>query len=148
LAAREGTRTLVEHLAEAKDAGRVLHPPVDLALLELPELEPEGHVLVRGHVRVERVVLENHRDVTVLGRELVDHPVADANLARCDRLEPRDHAERRRLPAAGGTDKDRELAVPDAQVELVHGARAVRIDLRQLVELNLRHRRLITILGA
>ena len=47
--------------------GRLLDPPVDLLLVDLAELEAEGQVVVDGHVRVERVALEDHRDVAVLG---------------------------------------------------------------------------------
>jgi hypothetical protein len=37
----------------------------------------EGQVLLDGHVRVERVVLEHHGEVPVLRRQVVDHAVAD-----------------------------------------------------------------------
>ena len=37
-------------------------------LVRLAKLEGEGHVVIHRHVRVERVVLEDHRDVAVLGR--------------------------------------------------------------------------------
>ena len=36
------------------------------------QLQAEGHVVVDAHVRVERVVLEDHRDVAVLRRDVVD----------------------------------------------------------------------------
>ena len=43
----------------------------------LAELEAEGHVLVHRHVGVEGVVLEDHGDVAVFRRDVVDDPVAD-----------------------------------------------------------------------
>ena len=64
------------------DAARALHPA---------QLQPEGHVLERAHVRVERVVLEDHRDVAVLRRELVDDLAVDQDAAAADRLEAGDH---------------------------------------------------------
>ena len=55
---------------------------VDLRFGDLPQLQRERHVLVHRHVRVERVVLEHHRDVAILGRDVVDHALADPDRAR------------------------------------------------------------------
>ena len=55
---------------------------VDLVLRRASQLQPEAHVVVDRHVRVEGVVLEDHRDVAVLGRQVVDDPVADARPRR------------------------------------------------------------------
>ena len=140
LAAGKRPRPLAEDLLEPQDTRRVANPPVDLLALELSQLQPEGHVLVRGHVRVERVVLEDHRDVAVLRREVVHDLAADANDAVADRLEPGHHPERARLPAARGPDEDDELAVADLEVEVADRMRPVRIDLVQLFELDLGHR--------
>ncbi len=85
------------------------------ALGDLLELEAEGHVVEHAHVRVQRVVLEDHGDVAVLGRHVVDDPVADAQLALGDRLEAGDHAQRRGLAAARRADEHHELPVGDVQ---------------------------------
>ena len=77
LAAGQSAGALAEDILEPENLGSALHAAVDLRLVELPELQPEGHVPVRGHVRVERVVLEHHRDVSVLWREVVHNPTAD-----------------------------------------------------------------------
>ena len=69
--------------------------------------EPEGDVVEHRHVRVERVVLEDHRDVALPGARVVDAPVADQDLALGHRLEPGDHPERGRLSAAGRPDEAR-----------------------------------------
>jgi hypothetical protein len=60
---------------------RLLHALGDLGAIELAHLQAESHVVVHGHVRIERVVLKHHGDVAVHGRQLVDHPVADHDLA-------------------------------------------------------------------
>ena len=65
------------------------------------------------HMRIERIVLEHHRDVPLLGRDVVDDAVADRDRAGGDVLEPGEHAQKRRLAAAGGADQDDELAVLD-----------------------------------
>jgi hypothetical protein len=71
-------------------------------------------------VRIQRVVLEHHRDVALFGRNVVDHALADADLAGADFLEAGDHAQQRGLSAAGGTDQYHELAVGDGNVDAVH----------------------------
>ena len=72
-------------------------------------------------MRVEGVVLEDHRDVAVFGGHVVDHPLADADLAVGDLLQAGDHAQRGRLAAAGRADQHHELLVPDVQVQVVDG---------------------------
>ena len=67
-------------------------------------------------MRVERIVLEHHGDVAILGRQVVDHLAADADLAGRDVLETGQHSQQRRLAAAGRADKDDELAVLDFDV--------------------------------
>ena len=69
------------------------------------------------HVRVQRVVLEHHRDVALLGREVGDVAVADEQPTAVDALEAGEHPQRRRLAAAGRADQDEELAVVDDEVE-------------------------------
>ena len=107
---------------------------VDLGLVDLGQLQREAHVLAHGHVRVERVVLEDHRDVAVLRRAVVDHLAADLQLAAGDVLEPGDHPQRRRLAAARRPDQDHELAVGDVEVHVLDGFVAVVEDLGDAIE--------------
>src|SRR5262249_30942474 len=99
----------------------------------------EADVLGDRHVRVERVVLEDHRDVAVARRQVVDDAVADLDLAVADLFEPGDHPQRGRLPAAGRADEDNELAVLHAEIEIGDGVRAVAVDLVHLVERDAGH---------
>jgi hypothetical protein len=88
-------------------------------------------------VRVERVVLEDHRDVAVLGREVGDVAVTDPDLAAVDLFEAGEHAQGGGLAAAGGADEDEELAVLDVDVELVDAGLVVaRVDPGGVVELD------------
>ena len=89
----------------------------DLGLGLLRERKRERHVVAHRHVRIERVVLEHHRDVALLRRHAVDDVAADRDLALADLLEPRDHAQQRRLAAARRTDQHAELAVGDLDVD-------------------------------
>jgi hypothetical protein len=120
LAARELLGLAVEQLGDVEDAGRRPDPLVDLRLRCLLELEPERHVLVHVHVRVERVVLEHHGDVAVLRRDVVHDVATDRDVAAGDLLEAGDHAKRRALAAARRPDQHDELLVRDVEVDTAH----------------------------
>ena len=70
-------------------------------------------------MRVERVVLEYHRDVALLGRDVVDDAIADRDLAARDAFEAGDHPEQRRFSAARRPDQGDELAVDDIDADAV-----------------------------
>ena len=95
-------------------------------LLERVPLTPEG-------VSVEEAIR---------GIDIVDPATADEHVSRRDRLEAGDHAERRRLPAARGTEQDHELAVADVERDTADRSHVVGIDLGDLVEGDGRHFRL------
>ena len=77
-------------------------------------------------MRVEGVVLEDHRDVAILRSDVRHVAVADEDRAVADLLEPRYATEEGRLPAAGRADEHHELPVLDRQVDAVDGVYAVR----------------------
>ncbi len=131
----------VQKVGQVKDFRGLLDLLGDLGLLHLRQRQREGDVLPHGHVRVERVGLEHHRDVAVLGRLLVHPLAADAQLARRDILQPGNHVQRGGLSAAGRADQDDELAVGDGERQVLHGRRAVGVTLGHLVQHNLGHRR-------
>ena len=140
LAAGERLRLAVEVRLEVEELGRLVDPLADLVLGDAGDLQREAHVVGDGHVRVERVVLEHHRDVAVLGGEVRDVAVADADGARRDVLEAGEHAQRGGLAAAGGADEDEELAVLDVEVERVDGGdRRPRVEPCGLVESDSSH---------
>ena len=137
LAARQVARLSLEQLLEVEDARGVLDARVDLGLRHLLDAQAERDVLVDGEVRVERVALEDHRDVAVARGHVIDDSLADLDDALADVLEPRQHAQRRRLATSGRPDEHHELAVLDVEVEVVHRARTVGVHLRHAIE---RHR--------
>ena len=136
LAAREGPRLPREAVLEVESGCRIVDAAIDLGSGEPAELEAEREVLGDRHVRVERVVLEDHRDIAVLGGDVVDDTLADQDRPVADLLESRHHPERRRLAAAGWADEHHELALCDRQRQRVDRPRPVRVDLRDLVELD------------
>ena len=68
------------------------------------------------------------------GCDVVDDPVADHHLARRDRLEAGDHAQRGRLPASRRADEHEELALGDLQAEVMDGVEAIVVDLVDVFE--------------
>jgi hypothetical protein len=85
-------------------------------------------------MRIERVVLEHHRDVAVCRLDFVHHAVADLNRAARDGLKPGHHAEKRGLAAARGADQHAERAVLDVQGHAFYGFHIPRIDLPHRIE--------------
>ena len=134
LPARQRLGEPVEVLGEPEHLGGVLDATLRLGLVHLGDLEGEPDVLAHGHVRVERVVLEDHGDVAVAGRQVVDDLVVDAQLTVGDLLEPGEHPQRGRLAAPGGPDEHHELTVRDVEVESVDGLRSVLVALGDLGE--------------
>ena len=125
LAARELARLALQEIAELQDLRRLLHARLDLGLRHAADAQPVGHVVVDRHVRIKRVVLEHHRDVAILGLQLVDDAPADGDLAARDRFEPGDHPQQGRLPATRRAENDDELAVYDLAIDAVNDLHAV-----------------------
>src|SRR5690606_29838366 len=99
LAAGQFTGSPPEQRLDAEDLGCLEDARLPLAAFVAQVPQPEGEVLLDGHVRVEGVVLEDHRDVAGPGVEAGDVAVAYVDRAAGRALEASDHAQRRALPA-------------------------------------------------
>ncbi len=119
LAARELAGLALEVRLEAEQLRDLARALLALGLRHLRDAQRERDVRGDGEVRIERVVLEDHRDVALLRRQVGDVAVADEDRAGVDLLEPGEHAQRRRLARARRADEDEELAVLDLEVERV-----------------------------
>ena len=105
----------------SQQGGGLAHPSVDLGSRRPALPQPVGEVLVDAHVRIERVVLEHHRDVALPGASPLTDRAADQDLARRRLVEPGQQSQRGALAAARRADQDQELAVRDLQVEALEG---------------------------
>ena len=106
----------VQIVGELKHLRRLANPPGHLLLRASGEPEGKGHVSGDIHVGVERVGLEHHRDVPLLGRCPGNVLVADEYLAARDRLQAGDHPEGGRFAASGRSDDDNEFAFVEMQI--------------------------------
>ena len=81
----------------------------------------EGEVLAHRHVRIERILLEDHRDVALRRGEAGHRAAADQDLAAVGAVEAGDQAQRRGLAGAGRAEQDDEGAVRDGHRHVVEG---------------------------
>jgi hypothetical protein len=68
-------------------------------------------------VRIERIVLEHHRDVAVLWGQIVDDLAAYPDLAVADALEASQYAQQGGFPATRRPDEHDELAIGDIDID-------------------------------
>ena len=104
---------------EIEDIGRTLHPFADDRRVGFAQLERKRHVLLHRLVRIERVILEHHRDVALGGRQMVDHAVADGDRAAGDGFEPCNHPQQRGFSATRRAHQNHELPVGDIDADIM-----------------------------
>ena len=139
LAAGKRLGLTVKVLRDAQDLRRFAHLLIDDFLVHLAQVQRESHVFIDGHVRVKRVVLENHRDVAVLGRNVVHALVADIEIAAADLLKAGHHAKRGGFSAAGRANEHDEFLVRDFKVEFLHRDDVLVVHLFDVFECDLCH---------
>ena len=128
----------VDKFDDIKHPRGFIDPALDLGLRIALQPQPERHVLRHRHVRVERIVLEHHRDVAILWRHVVDDIAPDHDVAAGDILQACDHPQRRRLAAAGRTHQHHELMVGDIEIDAADRLDLV-IALHNLTQRNVSH---------
>ena len=121
LAAREVLRLAIEEGLEGEHARHLAHPCRPLFLGHLVLLEGEAHVLGDRQLRVQGVVLEDHRDVPVAGPHAAHISVADEDRPLVERLEAGQQAQRGGLARARRPDEHHQLAVVDLEIEMRDG---------------------------
>src|ERR1700738_2533595 len=84
----------VKQVADVEPVGNLADPLVDRLAALARQLEAEAQVVGHVHVRVERVGLEDHRDVALARSERGYSPAADVDLATGGLLEPGDDPQR------------------------------------------------------
>ncbi len=119
--------TSLKKVRDIKDSCSLLNASLDLLLGNLTKLKTECHVVKYGHVRIKSVVLEHHRDISVLRSYVVNVSVAYLELALGDLLKTCDHTKGGRLTASRGTNEDKELLISDLEIEVGYGGNAAGV---------------------
>ena len=96
LTARERAGLAVEEFGQANHLSDLFDLGVDFCFRLLCQTQGKRDILGDVHMRVERIVLKDHRQITLFGFEVTDRLVVDVNLAFRDRFKSCDH------PQCGG----------------------------------------------
>ena len=121
LAARELNRLALAEARQLHDLEHLVDAETPIAPGHALHAQPVGDVLAHGHVREERVVLEDGVDVPRVRRQAGDVAPRKLDPPLVGALEACDQAERRRLAGAGGAKQCEELAGGDLEVDAVDG---------------------------
>ena len=84
-------------------------------------LQGEGEIVEDCHVREQRIALEDHADVALLGRPPDNRLSAHEDLAACRLLEARHEHESRGLARAARPEQRDELSLADLERQAVDG---------------------------
>ena len=111
-------------MTDFQHAGGFGDARIDDGALDRDVLQPEGHVVAHGHMRIERIGLEHHRHTALTRRLVIDALAIDEDFAGIDALKTCNHAQQRGLAAAGWAQKHNEFVRRNGQRQLVqHGQR-------------------------
>src|SRR6266550_7323547 len=90
-----------------------------LAGIDLPHLKAERNVLPGRQVGKQRIRLEHHADIALVGRLPCDVLTADDHPSAVGLLQTRDQAQRRRFTTAGWPEQSDQLARGHRQTQAV-----------------------------
>ena len=117
LATRELAWIALAHRRKMHEVEGLADRLVALGPADPAHLQPEGDVLRHGHVREERIALEDDAHAAPVRRHARKVAAVKENSAAGGLLEARNDIQRRGLAAAGGAEKPDELARLDRQVD-------------------------------
>ena len=121
LSARELARLAAGERVQPHERERLDRTLAPLRLGDALDAQAVLDVLLHGHVREERVVLEHRVDVALVGRAIRHILPAEQHAAARGPFEARDHAQTRGLARPGRPEQREELAAPDVEVDCVDG---------------------------
>ena len=83
----------IEQWPDLEQLCGVAHPFADLGLWRAAQPQTEFHVLPHRLVRVKRIVLKHHGNVSLSCRQVIDPDATNGYLALADRFKTRHHAQ-------------------------------------------------------
>ena len=120
LSAGQFLRLSVQQVCNSQDVRHLPHPGVDFRLRISSQFQPEGHVFVDGHMGVQGVVLEDHRDVPVFGREVVRQASVNVDFPPGHVLQAGNQSEGGRFSASRRPDQHDELPIVNVEAEVLY----------------------------
>jgi hypothetical protein len=107
--------------AEAEAGGDTFHLYRNFGRGTLADAQRESDIFGDGHVRIERVALEYHRDVAVAGFQASDVLATEKDGACVGFFQAGDDAEKGGFSAAGWAEEDDEFPVSGLQAHVAEG---------------------------
>ena len=106
-------------MGDAQNLSGFVHPALDLIFGHFAQFEPKGHVLVHRHVGIKGVGLEDHGDIAILRRYIVDHLIVNQDAPFGDLFQSGQAAQCRGFATARGAHQYQEFLVLDVQIQIV-----------------------------
>jgi hypothetical protein len=91
------------------------------------QLQRELDVLAHGAMGEQRQRLEHHAGRPAVGRDVVDAPASQQDVAGRGLFQPGQHAQQRRLARSGGPHDGEELALVDVEIDAVDGGEVAEV---------------------
>ena len=110
----------IQQFQNIQTACGFLHLLVNDSLGIFPQTQAIGDVFINRHVGIQRIILKNHGNITVLGQHIVYQTVTNVDITRCRQLQTGNHPQSGRFSAAGGANEHHKFLVPDLQIEGIH----------------------------
>jgi hypothetical protein len=85
-------------------------------------------------MRIQSIVLENHRDISVLGLNIVHELAVDPELTGADIFQAGDHTKCSGFTTARRTYEDDKLLIFDFHIEILNSVEAVGINLVDILQ--------------
>jgi hypothetical protein len=139
LATRQLRGTMIEQPFDIERRSNVGDPLCHNRPVGAARPQSVGKVVADAHVRIERVTLKHHRQITRLRRQRRDVAVAYHNAAGGRRFEAGNQPKQRALAASRGPDKHQELSILDAKLEIADRNVATGICLGESSQCDLCH---------
>ena len=94
---------------------------MDFILGNAGNFKRKSHILFNGHMRIQSVILENHRNIAIFRLNVGNIDVTDVNMSFIYFFKTGKHSQRRRFSASGRSYENKKLAVLNLHAEVIHG---------------------------
>ena len=111
-------RLSLKIIMDSQNFRSLVHTLVNIGLRKFAEFEAESKIVIYGHMGIERIVLEHHRNIPVLGRDVIDNARTDGDCSRADLFQSGNHPQGCGFSASRRTDEHHELPVFDFEVNM------------------------------